>query len=1020
MRCKSDLEATHFFFLAGACAVKHFRSREVRQALVGKGNLHTLLSDQISSWDPYQPGIRAQLKSAYETAASNAWHNAKSLFSTLNAIEALENTWASVAHIDYLRKFLEMGVILENELPTIKRLLEIKKSVKNNNEEDINLYDLLFKSAEHTTPDLLTLGGFSDEIRVRWSLASKVQAEKSYLELLKSASFIETYESQKAHGLLIEAIKAARGKSKKKLSWEQTVLLSDKEFELLTIDSGTAKKLNTDFNSDYLNSVKNITDLRRKYKKDRELIKVSMAHLVARDWKSAGKKASSISVDQVSRLAAKSILSDNEPLQKAIDLETKNSWSPMDKNGYENLAEIFGIKVIPHILSFTSDEIAELLIEGKISQHSLKIDDVTQLNLTWNAHTKNRLITAGQYKAVDNEDKIWSSFSLKILAYAALEKGIEGERLLKIHLKEYNNAKEILETIFDIGSKKLSQLLKDVIEEKILFNNYRGTKQQTSWMSILCSQVGTDLWINLVKKGLIKKATFEEFSLAITQNSDNTKLKSFEDEAINALKAVKNPSYENAVGIMDWICKSPESIGLISKILNDRHLNSILNLKIGDCSVIAIKQLYWHLPENYKFDFWKMLMNHVTDADDLITFGIDAAEKGFETELNHRWNQISGGDVKRARALCLMSRRDGSRLRQIATKTTAQLMAESLFWVANNTPKISLYDRISLELSATLGLRHWSTIRWLISQRDPRKFPGTKFDHLYTIFEIPKKSGKPRLISAPSGGLKRVQKSILVNLLNPIGAHESAFGFLQNKSITDNAAPHVGKRIVVNVDIQNCFPSVAWQLVLSALKRDLSTQLSDKSISFLVDICTSNGSLPIGSPASPALLNRVLLNTDNILSKQADLRSCTYTRYADDLTFSGDEKAIKLIGVAKSVLSRIGLFLDPAKTNIFRRGRRQVCTGLVVNDKVNVPRNIRRRIRAAIHSLENEKPLHWNGNKMSTSSLRGRIEFVKMVSPEAGDYLAKRYKQASSGPVSEKHSSQQTLRSANSSGDDRD
>jgi hypothetical protein len=162
--------------------VKHFRSREVRQALVGKGNLHTLLSDEISSWDPYQPGIRTRLKSTYETAASIAWGNAKRLFSTLNAIEALENTWASVAHIDYLRKFLELGVLLENDLPTIKRLLEIKNSIKNKNEEYINLHDLLFNTAEHTTPDLLTLDGFSNEIRVRWSLASKVQAEKSYLE----------------------------------------------------------------------------------------------------------------------------------------------------------------------------------------------------------------------------------------------------------------------------------------------------------------------------------------------------------------------------------------------------------------------------------------------------------------------------------------------------------------------------------------------------------------------------------------------------------------------------------------------------------------------------------------------------------------------------------------------------------------------------------------------------------------------------------------------------------------------
>ena len=401
-----------------------------------------------------------------------------------------------------------------------------------------------------------------------------------------------------------------------------------------------------------------------------------------------------------------------------------------------------------------------------------------------------------------------------------------------------------------------------------------------------------------------------------------------------------------------------------------------------------------------------MLMNHVTDADDLITFSIDAAERGFVTEWNNRWNQVSGTDIKRARALllCVIACSNESKLTYVASQINDKLMAESLFWTANNTPKISVYDRISLELSATLGLRHWSTIRWLLSQRDPRQLSGKKFDHLYTKFEIPKKSGNNRLISAPINGLKRLQKSILVKLLNPIGAHESAFGFLPKKSIVDNASSHVGKKIVVNIDIQNCFPSVAWQLVLSALKRDLSSQLSDKSISFLVDVCTYNGNLPIGSPASPALLNRILYKTDEILSMQAGLKNCIYTRYADDLTFSGDDNAIKLIGIAKSVLSRIGLRLDPVKTNIFRAGRRQVCTGLVVNDKVNVPRNIRRRIRAAIHALEHQKTLHWNGEQISASSLRGRIEFVKMVSPEKGDLLIERYRQASSNTASNKKS----------------
>jgi hypothetical protein len=133
-----------------------------------------------------------------------------------------------------------------------------------------------------------------------------------------------------------------------------------------------------------------------------------------------------------------------------------------------------------------------------------------------------------------------------------------------------------------------------------------------------------------------------------------------------------------------------------------------------------------------------------------------------------------------------------------------------------------------------------------------------------------------------------------------------------------------------------------------------------------------------------------MYKTDEILSHQAQLRGCAYSRYADDITFSGDAATVSLLGVARGVLSGIGLTLDPQKTNIFRRGRRQVCTGLVVNEKVNVPRRIRKRVRAAVHSFENSKPMLWEGSPMNSTELRGRLEFLKMVAPEAAEPLIKR------------------------------
>ena len=134
--------------------------------------------------------------------------------------------------------------------------------------------------------------------------------------------------------------------------------------------------------------------------------------------------------------------------------------------------------------------------------------------------------------------------------------------------------------------------------------------------------------------------------------------------------------------------------------------------------------------------------------------------------------------------------------------------------------------------------------------------------------------------------------------------------------------------------------------------------------------------------------------TDDILSAHAVRRGCKYSRYADDLSFSGNHGAIEMIGVATSTLQRIGLELDPNKTNIFRRGRRQVCTGLVVNVQVSVPRTVRRRLRAAIHAVESGKEPRWHGKTESMAAVGGRLAYLQMVHFEEGSKLQNRLRAA--------------------------
>jgi hypothetical protein len=99
-----------------------------------------------------------------------------------------------------------------------------------------------------------------------------------------------------------------------------------------------------------------------------------------------------------------------------------------------------------------------------------------------------------------------------------------------------------------------------------------------------------------------------------------------------------------------------------------------------------------------------------------------------------------------------------------------------------------------------------------------------------------------------------------------------------------------------------------------------------------------------------------------------------------------------MIGVSKGVLGRIGLSLDPKKTNIFRKGRRQAVTGLVVNQQVSVPRRIRRRLRAAVHSAENGNQVTWQGTEQSLNSLQGRLSFLAMIHFNEGQALKTRLK----------------------------
>jgi retron-type reverse transcriptase len=260
-----------------------------------------------------------------------------------------------------------------------------------------------------------------------------------------------------------------------------------------------------------------------------------------------------------------------------------------------------------------------------------------------------------------------------------------------------------------------------------------------------------------------------------------------------------------------------------------------------------------------------------------------------------------------------------------------------------------------------------------------RKNPGHVFDHLYALHKIPKKSGGFREIHAPCAELKRLQSRILENGFNRVPMSRSAHGFHRKRSILTNAIPHSGKACVVNVDIDSFFPSTKHNRILQAAAHLANRHLSYGARQVLADLLSHDGALPTGAPTSPAIGNLVLRGADAAIAKVAARHGIDYTRYADDLTFSGHKHAVKILPFVEKVLGQLGYKLNAKKTNIYRRGRRQMVTGLVVNEKPNLPRHVRRRLRAAVHTAAKGENPHWNGHPMNKHELGGRISLLNLV-----------------------------------------
>ncbi len=246
-------------------------------------------------------------------------------------------------------------------------------------------------------------------------------------------------------------------------------------------------------------------------------------------------------------------------------------------------------------------------------------------------------------------------------------------------------------------------------------------------------------------------------------------------------------------------------------------------------------------------------------------------------------------------------------------------------------------------------------------------------DQKYKVFEVAKKSGGTRKISAPASPIKIIQRKLKQVLDAVYIPKPSTQGFVAGRSIVSNAQIHKKRRYVLNLDLEDFFPSIHFGRVRGMFMGN-PFRLSVEVSTILAQICCHEGALPQGAPTSPTISNMMCARLDAKLQQLAKTHQCTYSRYADDITFSTNRSrfptalallsGIGQVEIGKELASTIqdnGFRINPQKTRLQVRQQRQAVTGLTVNKYANVRRQYIKQVRAILHA--------WNKYGLDSTAL---------------------------------------------------
>jgi retron-type reverse transcriptase len=349
----------------------------------------------------------------------------------------------------------------------------------------------------------------------------------------------------------------------------------------------------------------------------------------------------------------------------------------------------------------------------------------------------------------------------------------------------------------------------------------------------------------------------------------------------------------------------------------------------------------------------------------------------------------------------------------IPQRQMMQPVAAAELW---DVPRIESVDA----LCAMLGL-HTGELEWLADLKGIAARSAEDRLQNYWYRTVKKSSGGLRLIEAPKRRLKQAQRAVLRGVLEKFPVHAAVHGFVPGRSVRSFAAPHVGRMCVLRMDLEDFFPSIRASRVQAVFR---TAGYPDRIASLLAGVCTNAAPrrlwkddgisieeriearelyswphLPQGAPSSPALANICAYRMDCRLSGLARATGAEYTRYADDLVFSGDRefaaRARQLQGYVGAIAAEEGFRLNFRKTRTMSQAMRQCVAGLVVNQRLNVRRDEFDLLKATLTNCLRSGVASQNreNHPSFAEHLKGKMEWVASIHPGRGDRLRRLYEQ---------------------------